>query len=313
LTRGVRLTIIKRMDEAISQAHTTGSVTSTDGTSIGYRQLGHGPGVILIHGGMQASQNLMKLAMALQDAFTVYIPDRRGRGRSGPFGDDYGLDKECEDLNALLGRTGARNVFGLSAGAIVVLKAALILPGIEKVAVYEPPLVTVHTSPPMDMITRYKRELAEGKLAAALVTVIKGIADSSLIEFARLPRFLLVPLIKYLLHNEARQVQGDDVPIASLIPTFLFDAKLARETEGLLADFGAIRPKVLLLGGSKSARFLRTALDDLQAVLPDAKRVELKGLGHVAADNTGRPDLVAMELKSFFAESRPGMSQTPAP
>ena len=49
-------------------------MTSRDGTTIGYRQLGHGPGVIAVHGGMQAAQNLMKLALALADSFTVYLP-----------------------------------------------------------------------------------------------------------------------------------------------------------------------------------------------------------------------------------------------
>jgi pimeloyl-ACP methyl ester carboxylesterase len=59
------------------------SVISTDGTTIGYRRVGNGPGVVLVHGGGQASQNLMTLARALGDTFTVYVPDRRGRGMSG--------------------------------------------------------------------------------------------------------------------------------------------------------------------------------------------------------------------------------------
>src|ERR1700722_19602010 len=59
-----------------------GSVISSDGTGIGYRQMGDGPGLILVHGGMQSTQNLTKLARALCHRFTVYLPDRRGRGLS---------------------------------------------------------------------------------------------------------------------------------------------------------------------------------------------------------------------------------------
>lgn len=50
------------------------SVRSRDGTTIGYRRLGDGPGVVLMHGGGQASQNLMRLAGALSDSFAIYLP-----------------------------------------------------------------------------------------------------------------------------------------------------------------------------------------------------------------------------------------------
>ena len=44
------------------KSYTTDSLTSYDGTKIGYRQMGSGPGIILLHGGINASQHLMKLA-----------------------------------------------------------------------------------------------------------------------------------------------------------------------------------------------------------------------------------------------------------
>ena len=72
---------------------TQGFVASADGTRIGYRQLGSGPGVVLLHGGVNASQHLMRLGSALAGTFTVCIPDRRGRGLSGPIGADYGLHR----------------------------------------------------------------------------------------------------------------------------------------------------------------------------------------------------------------------------
>src|SRR5262249_10314743 len=95
-------------------AFSSGKLTSRDGTEIGYRQTGAGPGLILVHGGLMASQNFRTLAACLADQFTVFVPDRRGRGLSGPFGPDYGLAREVEDLQALLQLSGAHNVFGLS-------------------------------------------------------------------------------------------------------------------------------------------------------------------------------------------------------
>jgi pimeloyl-ACP methyl ester carboxylesterase len=61
----------------------TGSVTSADGTTIRYREFGRGPGVVLLHGGLQSAQNFTKLAEGLAEALTVYVPNRRGRGFGG--------------------------------------------------------------------------------------------------------------------------------------------------------------------------------------------------------------------------------------
>jgi pimeloyl-ACP methyl ester carboxylesterase len=156
-----------------------GAVTSADGTRIGYRTLGTGPGLVLLHGGMQSSYNLMRLAEHLAGAFTLYVPDRRGRGLSGPTGPVYGLERAVEDLEALLRSSGARQVFAASVGGIVALQAAL-RPGlIDKLAVYEPPLVVVGSAPAA-WRARYDQEVAAGRLAAAFVTHGRGVEASPL-------------------------------------------------------------------------------------------------------------------------------------
>src|SRR5207237_9928248 len=76
--------------------YTTSSVTSQDGTTIGYYQLGHGPGVVLLHGAMESAQSHMQLAEALADAFTVYLPESRGHNLSGTDSKDYSIQKEGE-------------------------------------------------------------------------------------------------------------------------------------------------------------------------------------------------------------------------
>src|SRR5215213_5506746 len=81
---------------------TTGRLVSADGTRIGYGRLGEGPSVILLHGAVNASQHMLKLGRALADAYTVYLPDRRGRGMSGAFGPTYGIQREDEDLAAMV-------------------------------------------------------------------------------------------------------------------------------------------------------------------------------------------------------------------
>ena len=281
---------------ASTTPYTTDSVTS-DGATIGYRQIGSGPGIILLHGGMQASLNYMRLAAALSDAFTVYVPDRRERGLSGPYGDQYSIAKECEDVDALLDKTGAHFLFGHSSGGLIALQAALTLPSIHKVAVYEPPL-SLHGSVPMSWVPRYEREVARGKLASAMITLVKGLKLSRVVTF--LPRWLLLPLTKLALRSNKQTLKPGDVSMEALIPTMRFDQQLVKEMDNSLGSFKAMRAEVFLLGGDKSPAFLREALDALSKTLPRVERVELRGLGHDAPNETA-PERVSKELRAFFS------------
>jgi pimeloyl-ACP methyl ester carboxylesterase len=285
------------------------SVVSRDGTTIGYRQLGSGPGLVLVHGGMQASQNFMKLATALSDDFAVYVLDRRGRGMSGPFGNDYGLQRECEDLQAVLLQTNTQFVFGLSSGAIICLQAALTVPEIRKAALYEPPL-PISGSSPASWVDAFDTEIAKGDLGAALVTALKGTETSRVFDL--IPRAILVPLMRHAVRAaDPTRVMGDDVHPLALIPTMHYDAQLVREMEGKLEQFKDVNVEVLLLGGSRSPLYLRHALAALAGVLPKCRRVKLGGVGHIAADNGGKPELVARELRRFFGTPMVGVSNLP--
>ena len=280
----------------------TGSITSKDGTTIGYRQLGHGPGVVLLHGIMESAQSHIQLAEGLADTFTVYLPDRRGRGLSGPQGSDYRLEKEVEDLDALLTKTGAHYVFGVSAGAIVCLQAALTLPAIHRAAIFEPPLI-IDDSVSTAFVERFDKEMAQGKVVSALVTAMKG-SQMGPPVFNVMPRWLLELLTKMMTASEEKKAKADDVTMRMLASTLHSDFQLSVETKEALESFKAIRADVLLLGGSKSPAYFKVALDALEKVLPHAKRTEFPGLNHGASGNAnrgGKPKLVAQVLRQFFA------------
>jgi pimeloyl-ACP methyl ester carboxylesterase len=256
-------------------------------TDIRYLTVGAGgPKVVLLHGGMQTSANFTRLAAALATTFTVYVPDRRGRGLSGPAGDTYGLRTEIDDLAEVLDETGAGNVFGLSSGAVVALNAALELPRIERLALYEPPL-RHDTYDPVAWRPRYEKELARGRTAPALVTAMKGTGD-----FRHVPRVALTPF--------ARLWMRSDNGVAALVPTMRQDATLVEDASGPLDRYAAVTAETLLLGGERSPAYLTKVLNGLEPVLPRVRRVTLAGVGHVAADNSGRPEAVAAELRKFF-------------
>jgi pimeloyl-ACP methyl ester carboxylesterase len=278
-------------------SYTLESVTSKDGSTLTYRRLGDGCGVLLLHGGLQAAQNLMLLASALSDAFTLYILNRRGRG-SGPYPPGYSIQTEREDVEALLRKTGASRVFGLSSGGIVALEAARCMPELRKVAVYEPPF-SVRKAVPTEWLGQFDKEIEASNPAAALVTALKGTQTSPVL--ARVPRFLLVPLFRYMLAQDRKNHPSGDIPIEKIIPTMHYDVQLAKDTEGTIESFRAVDADVLLMGGSKSPAYLRLALDELEAVLARSRRVEFPGLDHQAPDNSEQPSRVAAKLREFFA------------
>ncbi|HEX4216147.1 MAG TPA: alpha/beta hydrolase [Candidatus Dormibacteraeota bacterium] len=295
----------------------TGQTTSRDGTTIGYRSLGEGPALVVLHGAVSSSQNHLELARALAPSFTVHLVDRRGRGLSGPCGDGYGIEKEVEDLDAVLTATGAHDVLGVSSGAIIALHAAPRLPAVERVAAYEPPLVIeastgVHgwtLSFVEAVMRRYDEEMARGEISAAMVTSMKGTKMGPPV-FEVLPRWLLTRLATMAMRGEERQAGPERVTMRMLAPTLHYDGQIILETAGHADDLGGISADVLLLGGSKSPAYLRAALDGLQKVLPEARRVELPGIGHAGSWNRaqgGEPEVVATELGRWLA-AQPGPS-----
>lgn len=287
------------------EKYTKGYVTSYDGTKIGYRQFGSGPGIILMHGGANASQHFMRLGDFLCDSFTVYIPDRRGRGLSGPFGENYSMEREIEDLDAITKKTGANYIFGLSSGALIALQAALKLPAIKKAALYEPPLdIDGSIMDLLSFVPQFDKEIAEGKLSDATVTMIKdfGIYFGVPSWIAGLPRSVLVGIFKMYYAIDPRITKGDDVSFTVLVPDFHYDYELVRQMQGTLETFKDVDAKVLLIGGSESPQFLKNTFDALEETLPWVERVELHGLSHKGPLVTGNPERVAHELKEFFYE-----------
>src|SRR5262249_50977570 len=124
-----------------SATMTAGSVASADGTTIGYLRTGRGPAVVVLHGSNESARSHTQLAMALASQFTVSLPDRRGRGMSGPHQPGHSMRAEIEDLQAVVVAAGAQAVFGVSISGLIAMRTALLTPAIRRVAAYEPALL----------------------------------------------------------------------------------------------------------------------------------------------------------------------------
>ena len=117
---------------------TNHTVLSRDGTRIGYLSVGRGPSVLVLPGVLSMAADYAAFARALSEHFTVHTIERRGRGESGPQGDDYSIVKECEDVLALQAETDAALVVGHSYGGLIALEAARNNTAFSRIAVYEP-------------------------------------------------------------------------------------------------------------------------------------------------------------------------------
>jgi pimeloyl-ACP methyl ester carboxylesterase len=281
------------------------SVVSADGTKIGFEQLGSGPVLVLVQGAMGTAYTFRELAQALADSFTVIVPDRRGRGMSPRrFDPGYAIADDVADLDAVLRATGGWFVFGLSSGADIVLEAALTLPRIERLAVCEPAIVL--DGIPAKGIERFNAYVEAGDLPGILVSGMKLSRQGPAIMRA-MPDWLVKPAIRRIIKAEEKTGAGDEASMAELARALPYDIAIAQSTDGSISKFEDIKQPVLLLGGSKSPRFLKRALDELEQIIPDATRVEMTGLDHAAAWNVdprrnphGNPSAVAEVLKTYF-------------
>jgi pimeloyl-ACP methyl ester carboxylesterase len=263
-------------------------VRSADGTLIGYSIHGNGPALLLIHGGFRSGHHYEQLAEILATRFTVYLMDRRGRGRSGPQGKNYSLRKECEDALAIIRKHDIKNVFGHSFGGLVALQLSLEqMP--EKLALYEPAVFS-SGSLPAGWEPEFIRRITKGDTIGAMLTFMKGMQFAD--ELKNIPEFLLKPLFWLL-----TRLKGKDEN-AELI------RQLPAEVDAIRANpeiqrFSAVTCPVLILTGEKSPEYFAPAMEKLKTILPDAQLVRLAPVGHNGPDEEN-PSLVAGGLLRFF-------------
>jgi pimeloyl-ACP methyl ester carboxylesterase len=278
-----------------------GHVISRDGTRIGFIYRGHGPGLLLVQGAMGTAYHYHDLAEALSSSFTVYTPDRRGRGLSPkPYDSGHSIARDVEDLDALLTETDSHLVFGLSSGAMITLEAARKLPRITRAAVYEPPFYANGIS--HDGIRNLNSEIERGDLAAALVSSLRT-AETAPAPLQVLPK-PIARLVAALVLNFDSRKSGPYAKLRDLLPGIRYDFNDVGGMDGKMETFASIQKPMLLLSGTKSPGFLRQSIQKLEGILPQAQHIEFNGLSHSGPWNMsigGHPQVVAAALREFFA------------
>jgi pimeloyl-ACP methyl ester carboxylesterase len=286
---------------------TAGSVTSADGTTIGYLRTGRGPAVVVLHGSNESARSHTQLAMALASEFTVYLPDRRGRGLSGPYQPGHGMRTEVEDLRAVVTASGAQAVFGVSISGLIALQTALTTSAIRQVAVYEPALLPDRSGQYTSWTSRFDQEMARGQAADALITSMYGL-DLAPAALRLAPRRLLVAATNAAMKKEDAQAVAVTVTMRQLAPTIRYEGLLLAETAGTIDTYADVEADVLLMGGDmKRPAFIRPAFDAFARRLPHRRCTRFPGLDHGGSadpgptNRGGKPAVVAPDILFFFA------------
>jgi pimeloyl-ACP methyl ester carboxylesterase len=253
-------------------------VISRDGTRIAYDKSGSGPAVILIDGAFCSREfgPMKKLAAELARSCTVFNYDRRARGASGDTA-PYAVQREVEDIDALMGAAGGRvALYGVSSGAVLAMLAAASLP-VTKLVMYEPPFMVgphARTLPP-DRTAVLARMIAEDRRGDAVKYYMTDIIG--------IPRFM--PFILRLLPAWRK--------LKAVAPSLPYDSAVMGDFAIPIAQAASVKVPTLVVAGTKTWPVLLDAAKAIAAVIPHARHETLPGQTHNVAARAIAPVLEA--------------------
>jgi pimeloyl-ACP methyl ester carboxylesterase len=264
-------------------------VRSADGTTIACDVTGSGPALVVVHGSLRAARHYRALAAALADDFTVYVMDRRGRGGSGPQGTAYGMDRECDDLVAVLAHANANLVFGHSFGGLVALETMLRRPNTPttRLAVYEPS-VSINGAISNEWLPELALAVADGRTADGLISIICGLE-------------LAGPQSQRMRRTLVKAVMRGDLlaDMADVLPTVHAEVVTSTGLDSDGTKYADVTTDTLLMAGERGPEYLRDVVAALAAVMPHARPAILPRLTHNAPD-LDAPAAIAAELRRYF-------------
>jgi pimeloyl-ACP methyl ester carboxylesterase len=261
------------------------TVTSRDGTTIGYERLGNGSPIILVDGALcyRGMGPMRALARQLANHFTLVLYDRRGRGESGDT-PPWSVDREIDDIAALVTAVGGSAcLFGISSGAVLALNAAARGLVIPKLAVYEPPFIVDRTRDPVpeDFIPGLQRLLAEGNRSEVVKRFMRMVGMPG----------ILIALMRFF-PNWSK--------LAALAHTVPYDLTTMDGTQSgrpLPKDrWAAVRAPCLVIDGGKSPQWMRNGAKALHDLLPGSTYQTLPGQTHMV-----KAEVLAPPLIEFFS------------
>lgn len=253
---------------------------SNDGTRIAGRVEGHGPALVLVHGGLGDGEVSWRFMLPfLADHFTCYQMSTRGRGLSAD-NVDHSRERQFEDIAAFVKSIGEPvGLFGHSMGAVWVLGgAALSAEHVRRVALYEPDLSVAKPRWSDDQIAQLTEAISENRTADAVRLAVEliGLNDDEQALFSVSPGLEIAEANIGVGSKEAPELNRplDDVVVEKLTMP------------------------VLLIQGTLSGVHFKDSVRHLAERIDHARVVEIAGAGHIGPLTAG--ESVARELMRFF-------------
>jgi alpha-beta hydrolase superfamily lysophospholipase len=249
----------------------TRTTTSADGTPIAYEVSGAGPALVLVDGAMchREMGPSRGLAEQLSTDFTVHAYDRRDRGGSGAGASPWTVEREVEDLVAVIDAAGGTaSVLGCSSGGVLALEAARRGAAIDRLVVYEAPFIVDDTHPAndLDLPERVSALVEQGRRGDAVRLFLRTVgAPAPVVALMRfLPPWRRMTAVAHTLAADLALVVPHEQ--GRPLPTGLYDA--------VTAD-------TLVLAGGKSPTYMRNAQVAVAAALPSGRVDVLPGQTHM--------------------------------
>jgi pimeloyl-ACP methyl ester carboxylesterase len=255
-----------------------GKVTSSDGTSIAFERVGHGPALIAVDpaGSYRDFRPQRPPVERLAADFTVYLYDRRGRGASGDT-PPYAVEREIEDLAALIAEAGgSARVYAMSSGCLLALRAAATGLAIPRLALFEPPLEPVEDPAGESQFTvELAKLVAAGRRREAVAYFHRGIG---------VPEEVM-----------AEMTAPVWAALEAVAPTLVYDCRISDATSLRLVR--SVEAPTLVLASRDSGGELTGMAAVVAEALPNSTHRSLAGGWHGVPD-----DILAPVLAEFLRE-----------
>lgn len=260
------------------------TVRSADGTQIAVERGGAGPHLVLVHGTSASRRRWDNFRPLIEPHLTVWAMDRRGRGDSGDPVAPYAIEREFEDVAAVVNAIGAPVIlFGHSYGGLCSLGAIGQIADLAALIVYEAPALEGGNIPE-PVIARMETALAAGDRESVISIFCEEVVRMRPNDIAAL---------------RASPAWAARLAAAHTLPREL---RAAGSFSLAAAHPEQVAVPTLLLHGGDSPPFFTEAMARIAQAIPHGETVVLDGQQHVAMDTA--PEMLAKAVTEFWSGAR---------